>query len=129
MKWLLIVLTLLVLPGLAIAAQQTPPPTLADAEISLSVDTVVSWLAVGVLVAWLVTALGAIVGGKKRSPGLSLILGLVGATAGGFAVSAFQIDWNLGSIVISYESLLAALAGALVLVVVPWFLFNRGKKK
>ena len=129
MRLMLIVLALLVLPGLAIAQETQPPPTLADAEISINVDTVVSWLAVGVLVAWLVTALGAIVGGKKRSPGISLVLGLVGATAGGFAVNAFQINWHLGSIVISYESLLAALAGALVLIMIPWFLFNRGKRK
>ena len=48
---------------------------------------------------------------------------------GGFAVGAFQLNWNLGAIVITYESLLAALAGALLLLLIPWFLFNRGKKK
>jgi len=129
MRGILVPFALLVLAGTVVAQEQNPPPNLADTTISVTVDEVVSWLAVGGLVAWLVTALGALVGGKKRSAGISLVLGLIGATAGGFAVSAFQIDWNMGRIVITYESLLMALAGAVVLLLIPWLLFNRGKKK
>jgi uncharacterized membrane protein YeaQ/YmgE (transglycosylase-associated protein family) len=69
---------------------------------------IISWLIVGLLAGWLT---GKIMGGTGKGPLLDIIVGLVGALAGGFIVSLFGFRTQGGLV---YTTLVAVL-GAVVL--------------
>ena len=78
-------------------------------------DQIVAWVIIGVLV-------GAITGmfTALRSTGMGvlgrLLLGLAGAFIGGLIVAVANIDFGWGVVIIRYEELVFAFAGALILI-------------
>lgn len=78
-------------------------------------DQIVAWIIIGVLV-------GAITGmfTALRSTGMGvlgrLLLGLAGAFIGGMIVAVANIDFGWGVVIIRYEELVFAFAGALILI-------------
>jgi uncharacterized membrane protein YeaQ/YmgE (transglycosylase-associated protein family) len=65
--------------------------------------------------------MGLLVGGliqkfSKRDWRVTLLLGLVGAFIGGIAANLFQLNLQLGPVLIRYEELLASLVGGILIV-------------
>jgi uncharacterized membrane protein YeaQ/YmgE (transglycosylase-associated protein family) len=90
-------------------------------------DEIVTWVIIGTLVgaiAGLFTSLPATFAGRIGR----LLLGLVGAFFGGIVVHVAQIDFGWGPVLIRYEELLFALAGALLLVLLARVLRSRTQK-
>ncbi|MBN2217653.1 MAG: GlsB/YeaQ/YmgE family stress response membrane protein [Pirellulales bacterium] len=96
--------------------------------MQLSLGELIVWLIVGALVG---NVVGRVVTLKKEGLGrwTNLAVGMGGALVGGFLFNLFGIDFGLGDLKVSFEDLIAATAGALLLLVV-WKLvhwFRRGK--
>ncbi|HUT35608.1 MAG TPA: GlsB/YeaQ/YmgE family stress response membrane protein [Planctomycetota bacterium] len=81
----------------------------------MNASQIVSFLIVGALAGSLV---GGLVTRKKEGFGfvLNLFCGLVGALIGGAIFNLLHINLGLGSIAVSLEDLIAAFAGALILL-------------
>ena len=90
-------------------------------------DEIVAWLIMGCLVGSLTVTLGLF---KSTTGGrlLAFALGLIGAFIGGIIVHLGRIDFGMGPVLIRYEDLGFALAGAVVLLLVPWFFTRRRAK-
>ena len=75
------------------------------------------WLIVGALAG---TVTGRIVTRNKQGFGWwsNLGVGLVGALVGGFLFNLFGIDLGLGELKVTFEDLIAAVAGSLLFLVV-----------
>ena len=77
------------------------------------------WLIVGSLT-------GSIVGRlstryqKGYGPVPNLILGLVGAVVGGVVFEIFNIDLRLGDLSVSFEDLIAAFVGSILVLATIW---------
>ncbi len=77
------------------------------------------WLIVGSLI-------GSIVGRlstrykKSYGPVPNLILGLVGAVVGGVVFEIFNIDLGLGDLSVSFEDLIAAFVGSILVLATIW---------
>ncbi len=77
------------------------------------------WLIVGCLV-------GSFVGRlttrykKGYGPVPNLILGLVGAVVGGVVFEIFNIDLGLGDLSVSFEDLIAAFVGSVLVLLTVW---------
>ncbi|MEN8149447.1 MAG: hypothetical protein ABFS86_06465 [Planctomycetota bacterium] len=110
-----------------VLAEEGTSTRIGETEFSITLDEILTWLAIGILVASLVLLVGNL-GSRKMGRSVSLILGLIGAAAGGFAVDFFRIDLHLGAIVIYYDTLLAATAGALILLILPRLMSGKNKK-
>jgi uncharacterized membrane protein YeaQ/YmgE (transglycosylase-associated protein family) len=89
-------------------------------------DEIVAWVIMGVLV-------GALAGSMTslKPTGLGklgrLLLGLAGAFLGGIVVRVTGLDFGWGPVLIRYEELAFALAGAILLLVLARLLRSRSK--
>jgi len=91
-------------------------------------DEILAWVIMGVLVgavAGMMTPLKRGGAGKWSK----LLVGLVGAILGGMLVHIGQFDFGWGPVLIRYEELLFAMLGAVLLVVVAWFVRARLRRK
>ena len=90
------------------------------------VGEILFWLIVGALTGSLV---GRLVTRRKEGygPVSNTLLGVAGALVGGALFKVFRIDLGLGELKVTVEDLLAALFGAVVVLVVVWGV--RTKKK
>ncbi len=86
-------------------------------NISITMEQIIVWLIIGGLAGFIV---GLVLKGRKKGFGFftNLLIGLVGAVIGGFVFDVFNIHLGLGRIVLSYDDLIAAIAGAFLLLVV-----------
>ncbi len=77
------------------------------------------WLIVGGLIGSLVGRLATrSKKGYERVP--NLFLGLVGAVVGGVVFEIFNIDLGLGEMSISFEDLIAAFVGSVLVLAMVW---------
>ena len=98
-----------------------------------SPDEIVAWIIVGLMVG----GVAGMIGSMRREgfgPVVNMILGLVGAFLGGILVALFNMDFGWGPVLIRYEELVMALAGAVLVVIVVRLVHwkwkqNRLKKK
>jgi uncharacterized membrane protein YeaQ/YmgE (transglycosylase-associated protein family) len=95
-------------------------------------------LTLGELIVWLIVgALAGNIAGRLvtlRREGLgrwtNLAVGMGGALVGGFVFNLFNIDLGLGDLKVTFEDLISALLGALVLMAVWSFVrWRRSRKK
>ena len=91
-------------------------------------DEIVAWVIMGVLVGSLAGMMTSL-----KSSGLGkagrLMLGLAGAFLGGVIVHVAKFDLGMGPVLIRYEELLFAFAGAIVLIIVARLITSGAKKK
>jgi len=95
----------------------------------LSIGQFIVWLVVGALAGNLA---GRLVTLKREGLGrwTNLGVGMLGALIGGLIFNVFDIKLGLGDLKITFEDLIAAFLGSLLLIVVWWVAgFFRGKKK
>lgn len=85
----------------------------------LTLGQFIVWLIVGSLAG---TWAARLVTFKKEGLGrwTNLGVGMLGALIGGLVFRIFHIDLGLGDLKVTFEDLIAALAGSLLLVVVWW---------
>ncbi|MCP3899261.1 MAG: GlsB/YeaQ/YmgE family stress response membrane protein [Desulfobacteraceae bacterium] len=86
-------------------------------NFNITTDQVIIWLIIGALAGFIV---GLILKRKKKGFGFfsNLIIGLIGAVIGGFLFDLLSIRTGLGKIVLSFDDLIAAIAGSFVLLIV-----------
>lgn len=93
----------------------------------------------GKLIVWLIvgglagTTVGRLLTFKKQGFGrwTNLAVGLAGALLGGFLFNFFEIDLGLGQLKVTFEDLIAAIVGSLLLIFAGWGIRqvrNRPKK-
>jgi uncharacterized membrane protein YeaQ/YmgE (transglycosylase-associated protein family) len=95
----------------------------------LSLGQFIVWLVVGALAGNLA---GRLVTFKKEGLGrwTNLGVGMLGALIGGLIFNVFGISLGLGDLKVTFEDLIAAFLGSLLLIVVWWLVRKfRGKKK
>lgn len=90
----------------------------------MTVEQLVVWLIIGGLAGSLA---GMVVTGKKQGygPATNILIGLVGAVIGGFVFDKLNVDLGLGSMTISFENVVAAFVGSLILLGIVSYLKNR----
>ena len=96
--------------------------------MSATVGEIVVWIIVGGLSGSFV---GMLATRKKKGFGhfWNLLLGMAGALVGGFIFNGLQIDLGLGDLSISFEDLIAAFSGSIVVLFLVWAVKRyRGKK-
>ena len=86
-------------------------------HISITSEQVIVWLIIGGLAGFII---GLIFKGKKKGFGFfnNLLIGLIGAVIGGFLFDVFNVRLGLGQVVLSFDDLIAAVAGSIVLLIV-----------
>ena len=89
------------------------------------VGQVLVWLVIGALAGSLA---GLVVKRSRTGFGRrgNLVVGLFGALIGGALFELFGVDLGLGQVAVSLEDLVAAFVGALLFLVVVWFIRRRG---
>jgi uncharacterized membrane protein YeaQ/YmgE (transglycosylase-associated protein family) len=83
---------------------------------------------IGKLIVWIIvgsvagTLAGRLVTLKKEGLGrwTNIFIGLVGALIGGYLFDFFDIGFGLGEIKITFEDLIAAISGSLLLIFLVW---------
>lgn len=87
----------------------------------MNIGKIVVWIVVGSLAG---TLAGRLVTLKKEGLGrwTNVVVGLVGALIGGYLFDFFNIDLGLGEIKITFEDLIAAIGGSLLLIFLVWLL-------
>ncbi len=92
--------------------------------MDISVGQVIIWLIIGALAGSLA---GMVVRGRKKGFGRvsNLIVGLLGAVIGGFLFDLLKIDLGLGELQLSFDDLVAAFVGAIILLLVVSFIRHR----
>ncbi|MCD4743440.1 MAG: hypothetical protein K8R67_13305 [Desulfobacteraceae bacterium] len=85
-------------------------------SISITMDQVIVWLVIGGLAGFIV---GLIFKGKKKGFGFftNLLIGLIGAVIGGVIFDLLNIRLGMGQLVLSFDDLIAAVAGAFILLI------------
>ena len=85
-------------------------------NISVTMDQLIVWLVIGGLAGFIV---GLIFKGKKKGFGFftNLLIGLIGAVIGGFIFDLLNIRLGMGRLVLSFDDLIAAIAGAFILLI------------
>jgi uncharacterized membrane protein YeaQ/YmgE (transglycosylase-associated protein family) len=80
-------------------------------------DQVIVWLVIGGLAGFII---GLIFKGKKKGFGFftNLLIGLIGAVIGGFIFDLLNIRSGMGRLVLSYDDLIAAIAGSFILLII-----------
>ena len=93
----------------------------------IDIGHVVAWILVGGFAGSLI---GRIATGRKSGYGFwkNMLLGLTGAIIGTFIFQLLNIDFGLDNLKITFNDLVAALLGTLLVLGVLWFK-NRGKPK
>jgi uncharacterized membrane protein YeaQ/YmgE (transglycosylase-associated protein family) len=68
-----------------------------------------------------------VVTGSRRGygPATNILIGLVGAVIGGYVFDKLDVDLGLGSLTISFEEVVAAFVGSLILLALISFLQRR----
>ena len=91
-----------------------------------SIGEIVLWLIVGGLVGSMV---GRLVRWRREGYGpiANISLGVAGALVGGALFNLFKVDLGLGELKVTFEDLIAALFGSIVVLVIVWGV--RTKKK
>ena len=86
-------------------------------SINFTLGQFIVWLIIGALAGFLA---GSFVKGSRKGFGLvtNLLIGLVGALIGGFLFDLFNIKLGLGQLTISFDDLVAAIAGSLIFLVI-----------
>ncbi len=86
-----------------------------------SVGELIVWLIVGGLAG---TFTGRLVTRQKQGLGrlTNVGVGLVGALLGGYLFNILKIDLGLGALGVTFEALIAAVCGSLLLIVAWWLL-------
>ncbi len=95
--------------------------------MNITIGELVVWLIVGGLAG---SVAGAVVTRKKTGFGLwkNLAVGLAGAVVGGLLFNVFRIDLGLGELAVTFEDLISALLGSLLLLLAIWVVQKiRGK--
>ena len=95
----------------------------------LTLGELIVWLIVGGLAGNLASRIVTL---KKEGFGrwINLALGMGGALIGGFVFNIFGIDLGLGDLGVTFDDLISAFLGALLLVVIWWCVrWYRGRKK
>jgi len=90
----------------------------------------------GQLIVWIViggfagTLAGRTATFKKQGLGrwMNLLVGMAGAVVGGAVVRLFRIDFGLGELKITFEDLIAAFLGSLLIILV-WRIVTRSRTK
>jgi len=84
---------------------------------SVTLAQVIVWLVIGSLAGFIA---GLISKGKKKGFGffINLLIGLTGAVIGGFIFDLFNIKTGMGQVVLSFDDLLAAIAGSFILLII-----------
>ena len=93
----------------------------------MNIGQVIVWIVVGGFAG---TLAGRAVTLKKQGLGrwTNLLVGMVGAAIGGEFVKLFRIDFGLGELKVTFEDLIAAFLGSL-LVIFAWRILARAKAK
>ena len=96
--------------------------------MNLTIGELIVWLIVGALAGSLA---GMMVTFKKEGFGrwTNLGLGLGGAVIGGVIFNTLNIDLGLGNLTVSFEDLVSAFLGSLILLVAWWGVGRLRKKK
>ncbi len=86
-------------------------------NINVTMEQMIVWLIIGSIAGFIV---GLILKRRKKGFGFfsNLIIGLAGGVIGGFVFDFFNIRLGFGKIVLSYDDLIAAVAGAFILLFV-----------
>ena len=89
--------------------------------MEISVGQVIVWIIIGALAGSLT---GMVMTRSRQGFGrwTNLVVGLIGALIGGFLFDLFNIDLGLGELAITFEDLLAAFIGSLILLAIIAFL-------
>ena len=95
--------------------------------MDIDIGRVVAWILIGVFAGSLI---GRIIKGNKAGFGVwkNTLLGLTGAVLGTFLFDLLGIDFGLENLKITFNDLVAALCGTLVVLGVVWFLGRKRKK-
>ncbi|RKZ13320.1 GlsB/YeaQ/YmgE family stress response membrane protein [bacterium] len=93
--------------------------------MDITIGEIVIWVIVGALAG---SFTGAIFSRKKKGFGSwgNLAVGMIGALIGGVIFDALEIDLGLGDVKVTFEDLISAFVGSLVLLLVIWML-RRGR--
>ena len=93
----------------------------------MNIGQIIVWIIVGVFAG---TLAGRAVTFKKQGLGrwTNLLVGMAGAVIGGELFKLFRIDFGLGELKVSFEDLIAAFIGSL-LVIFAWRIVARIKAK
>ncbi|HEY2422600.1 MAG TPA: GlsB/YeaQ/YmgE family stress response membrane protein [Chthoniobacterales bacterium] len=93
----------------------------------MSIGQIIVWIIVGGFAGNLV---GRAVTWKKEGLGrwTNLLVGIVGAFIGGELFKLFRIDLGLGDLKVTFEDLIAAFVGSL-LVILAWRIITRPRAK
>ncbi len=93
--------------------------------MDINIGHVVAWLLIGFFAGSLI---GRIAKGSKAGFGFwkNTMLGCAGAVLGTFLFQIFNIDFGLDDLKVTFNDLVAALAGSLIVLGVVWF---TGRKK
>ena len=93
----------------------------------MNIGKLIAWLIVGALAG---TLAGRLVTLSKEGLGrwTNIGVGLVGAVVGGFFFNLFGIDFGLGEITITFEDLIAAVIGSLLLLIL-WWLYEKTRAR
>ena len=85
-------------------------------DINITTYQIIIWLIIGALAGFVV---GLIYKGRKKGFGFftNLVIGLIGAVIGGFLFDLFNIRSGLGNLIISFDDLIAAIAGSFILLI------------
>ena len=94
--------------------------------MEITIGEVVIWVIVGALAG---SFTGAIFSRRKEGFGKwgNLAVGMIGALIGGVIFDALEIDLGLGDVKITFEDLISALVGSVLLLLVIWML-RRGRR-
>lgn len=95
--------------------------------MNITLSDVIVWLVVGAIVGPFVAM---IFKQKKEGYGLiaNLFVGLIGALIGGLSFKALNINLGLGDLRVTFQDLIAAVAGSIVFLIVIWVIRRRLKR-
>src|SRR6478672_3498340 len=93
----------------------------------MNIGQIIVWVIVGGFAG---TLAGRVVTFKRAGLGFwtNLLVGMAGAVIGGEAFSLFRINFRLGDLNVSFEDLIAAFLGSL-LVILAWRIIARNRAK
>src|SRR6516165_8312201 len=93
----------------------------------MSIGQVVVWIIVGGFAG---TLAGRVVTLKKEGLGrwMNFLVGIVGALLGGALFKLFRVDFGLGDLKVTFEDLIAAFLGSLVVILV-WRIIAKAQSK
>jgi uncharacterized membrane protein YeaQ/YmgE (transglycosylase-associated protein family) len=92
------------------------------------IGKLIVWLIIGALAG---TLTGRLLTFSKEGFGtwINIGVGMAGAVVGGFLFGLFGIDLGLGELKVSFEDLIAAVAGSLLCIIVWWLIRKRSSKE